>query len=155
MSHASDMAQGNLPMPAALSIAKLRGRGTRLKSLLVHQSTSVSDPALRSFCYTPVMHEVITILEAEVAQEKWKSLKDTYFKEATVIPESIKQTFLVQSQSQPDTWSIITHWRSQEDLDHMRAAEAVPVAVRIFRAVGAVPHLEIWDAVVHHRGPAL
>lgn len=101
------------------------------------------------------MNEVITILEAAVDESNWKLLEETYGTETGNIPSSIKQTLLIQSQKEPQQWRIVTHWRSQEDLDHMRAAEDVPVAVRIFKAAGATPNLEIWNSKVHHLGPEL
>jgi len=101
------------------------------------------------------MHEVITILEADVDESKWRSLIEAYTAETSSIPVSIKQTFLIQSQKEPQKWRIITHWRSQADLDQMRATEEVPVAVRIFKSAGATPHLEIWNSEVHHLGPEL
>lgn len=112
-------------------------------------------PYLESFCYTATMSEVVTILEANVEESNWKLLEETYLAETKNIPESIKQTLLIQSQQAPQKWRIVTHWRSQEDLDHMRATEAVPPAIRIFRTAKATPNLEIWNSKVHHLGPEL
>ena len=99
------------------------------------------------------MGEVVTILEANVEENNWQLLKDAYRAETANIPASIKQTHLIQSQKEPYKWRIVTHWRSQAELDHMRKTEAVPVAVRIFQSVGATPTLEIWNAIAHHLGP--
>ena len=96
------------------------------------------------------MNEVITILEAEVSEDKWASLLDIFAKETGDIPPTIKQTFLVQSKSRPNIWRIMTHWRSQQDLDEMRATVDVPVAVKIFGQVDAKPKLEIWDSKIHN-----
>ena len=101
------------------------------------------------------MSEVITILEAKVIESNWELLEETYQKETINIPVSIKQTQLIQSQKEPNKWRIITNWRSQEALDQMRAAEEVPVAMRIFKAAHATPLLEVWDLKVHHLGPEL
>jgi hypothetical protein len=96
------------------------------------------------------MPEVITILEASVEPARWEELQSIYEKETQNIPLSIRQTFLMQSQSRPNMWwRVVTHWRSQADLNEMRATESVPVAVRIFRSVGAEPQLEIWDIDNH------
>lgn len=101
------------------------------------------------------MKEVVTILEAEVEQSNWTLLEITYKKETNNIPESIKQTFLLHSQKEPLRWRIVTHWRSQNDLDQMRASEEIPVAVRIFQAAHAKPSLEIWDSEAHFLGQGL
>lgn len=101
------------------------------------------------------MDEIITILEAEVAEDKWQLLKQTFENETTQVPEGILETSLLQSQSQLERWRIVTHWRSQNDLDQMRATVEVPVGVRIFQAVGATPQLELWHAETHLLGPSL
>jgi hypothetical protein len=94
------------------------------------------------------MKAVITILEAEVEESQWPMLEKTYRNETVDVPESILQTFLLQSRSEPRRWQIVTHWRSQADLDKMRANVAVPVGVRIFRSVQAEPKLVLWDVRV-------
>jgi len=98
------------------------------------------------------MQEVITILEASIEQARWEELRRIYEKETKNIPPGIRQTFLLKSQSRPHVWRVVTHWRSLTDLDEMRATESVPVAVRIFRSVGAEPQLEIWDISKHATG---
>lgn len=92
---------------------------------------------------------VVTILDAEVTENNTRALKDAYAKETASIPESIHQTFLIQSQNQPTQWRIMTHWRSQEDLDHMRQSEETPPAIRIFQAAKAKPSLGIWNIEIH------
>lgn len=101
------------------------------------------------------MDEVITVSEAEVDKSKWKLLKQTYIAETANIPDTIKQTFLIQSQNQPLKWRIMTHWHSQAALDQMRATEAVPTAVRIFKTVNVIPQLDIWNSEVHQNGTEL
>jgi len=101
------------------------------------------------------MNDVVTILEAKVEESNWKLLEATYKKETSNIPPSIRQTFLLQSQKESLKWLIVTHWRSQEDLDQMRSTEKIPVAVRIFKAANATPTLEVWNSKVHHLGPKL
>lgn len=98
------------------------------------------------------MQGILTILEAEVEESRWDELQQIYTNETANIPEDIRQTFLVQSKSQPRNWQIITHWRSQADLDTMRATVDVPVAVRIFQTVGATPQLNIWNIAVQQAG---
>lgn len=92
---------------------------------------------------------VLTILDAEVDESKWASLKQTYEREVTSLPPSIHQSFLIQSKQNLREWRIVTHWRSQADLDAMRATTDVPVAVRIFRSVEATPVFSSWDVAVH------
>jgi len=99
------------------------------------------------FCYNFSM--VITVLDAEVDEPNWQILKNAYANETANMPDDIYQTFLIQSQSQPSSWRIMTQWRSQEDLNHMRKAEAIPPAVRVFQAANAKPALSVWDIRTH------
>lgn len=92
---------------------------------------------------------VITILDAEVTEKNWQALKDGYAKETVNMPDGIHQTFLIQSQDHPTKWRIMTHWRSQEDLDHMRQTEETPPAVRVFQAAQAKPSLGVWRVETH------
>ena len=92
---------------------------------------------------------VVIILDAEVLEDNWQRLQAAYIKETTQIPEGIYQTFLTQSQSQPTKWRIMTHWRSQEDLDKMRQTEETPPAVRVFQAADAKPDLGVWNIKTH------
>jgi hypothetical protein len=92
---------------------------------------------------------VITILDAEVEEKNWEVLKKAYEAETINMPDDIHQTFLIQSKSNPTSWRIMTHWRSQEDLDHMRQTTPVPPAVKIFKEAGANPSLGVWDITIH------
>jgi quinol monooxygenase YgiN len=92
---------------------------------------------------------VVTILDGEVTENNWQALKDAYTEETANIPDGIHQTFLIQSQNQPTLWRIMTHWRSQDDLGHMRQTEKIPPAVRIFQAAEAKPSLGIWRVEMH------
>lgn len=82
---------------------------------------------------------VITILDAEVDENNWAMLEDAYRQETADMPADIYQTFLIQSASQPTMWRIMTHWRSQEDLDNMRRSTDIPLAVRCSRRRGQSP----------------
>lgn len=95
------------------------------------------------------MDEIITIVEAEVEEVKQPLLEKKYSEQSMNLPEGITQTFLLQSQRDPQRWRIMTHWRSQQDLDQMRASTDTPVAVMVFKAVGATPQLDIWKSKVH------
>lgn len=91
------------------------------------------------------MEPVITILDAEVEEKNWEVLKNAYKKETSSMPVDIYQTFLIQSKSKPNSWRIMTQWRSLKDLEKMRQSTSVPVAVRIFQEAGAKPVLGVWD----------
>lgn len=101
------------------------------------------------------MNEVITILEASVGKEKWDTLIESYETETRDVPPSIRQSSLIQSKQNPNLWRIITHWRSQQDLDQMRSSGETPTGVIVFNTVGADPSLEIWDTKIQQIGPKM
>ncbi len=88
---------------------------------------------------------VITILEAQVIEQKWPALQEAYNKGAGQVPPGLVQSFLIQDTTNPIHWRIMTIWQNREALDAMRRVEAVPQGVRVFRAAGANPALTIWD----------
>lgn len=88
---------------------------------------------------------VITTLEAEVKQELWEKLTEAYHARTREIPESILESYVVQNQATPTNWKIITVWRSQVDLDAMRATGETPTGVLIFQEAGAKPKLSIFS----------
>ena len=92
---------------------------------------------------------VITILDGEVAENMWADLKAAYKNETINMPEGIHQTFLIQSQSSPTSWRIMTHWRSEEDLNKVRSSPETPPAVRVFQAADAKPSLVVWNIVTY------
>lgn len=97
-----------------------------------------------------VRYMVVTIVDADVEETNWETLKETYRDETLHIPDVIIQTFLIQSQMKPNSWRIMTAWRSQEDLDYMRKTTPVPLAIRIFKKANAEPILGIWDVLVQN-----
>lgn len=94
------------------------------------------------------METVITRLDAEVEEKNWELLKNDYNEETIKVPNNIYQSFLIQSKSKPNSWRIITQWRSLKDLEKMRQSTAVPVAVKIFKKAGATPVLGVWNVLV-------
>jgi hypothetical protein len=98
---------------------------------------------------TEVMKMVITILEAQIASDKWEVLKRAYGSGAETLPPPIVETFLAQSATDPTVWRIMTVWRSREALDDYRQSVETPEGVLMFRAAGAEPTLSIFDIHVH------
>jgi quinol monooxygenase YgiN len=99
---------------------------------------------------------VVTILEANVAEERVGELERVYRDMTAEIPPEIVETFLVRGSDEAGVFRIITVWSSREALDRMRAQTAAagtkPGGVLIFEAVGAAPTLKINEVVVHRHG---
>jgi Antibiotic biosynthesis monooxygenase len=82
---------------------------------------------------------VMSVLEARVSPEQWETLRAAYGNRASVLPPGIVESFLVQSSMDPESWRIMTIWRSREDLAAMRQPGGTPTGVLIFRDAGAEP----------------
>jgi quinol monooxygenase YgiN len=97
---------------------------------------------------------VITILEAQVAPERWDTLRDAYAARAQV-PASgpVLESFLTQSTEDDRTWRIVTVWRDREALEAMRNSGEPPRGVLIFRDADAEPRLTIFRVWANPRAP--
>jgi heme-degrading monooxygenase HmoA len=84
---------------------------------------------------------VMTMLEASVSEEQWPTLRRSY--EALIsggLGPGLIETFLVQDESEPDLWRIVTLWDSHESIEAMRS-KGTPGGVLVFRDAGAEPAL--------------
>jgi quinol monooxygenase YgiN len=97
---------------------------------------------------------VMTILEAQVAPERWDALRRSYLARAR-LPDSgaIVESFLIQGTDDDGTWRIVTVWRDQEALDAMRGSGETPAGVLIFRDADAEPRLTIFTVWANPRAP--
>ncbi|MDE3088705.1 MAG: antibiotic biosynthesis monooxygenase [Chloroflexota bacterium] len=89
----------------------------------------------------------MTILEAQVAPDKWAALQQAY-QEGTrnlSLDPGLVQTFLIHGLKEPNLWRILTVWQSREALDKMRQSGETPRGVLMFRAAGAEPTLAVFD----------
>jgi quinol monooxygenase YgiN len=88
---------------------------------------------------------VMTILEAQVAPDRWDALRSSYEARAR-LPDSgeIVESFLVQGTDDAGTWRIVTVWRDREALEALRSSGETPTGVLIFRDAGAEPRLTIF-----------
>lgn len=92
---------------------------------------------------------IITVLEAEVADERTGDLERAYRDMTTDIPPAIAETFLARDTSDANVFRIMTVWASRAALDDYRASVAKPGGVVIFEQAGATPALSILDVAVH------
>jgi quinol monooxygenase YgiN len=97
---------------------------------------------------------VMTILEAQVAPERWEALRRSY-EERARLPDSgaIVESFLIQGTDDGDTWRIVTVWRDQEALDAMRSSVETPTGILIFRDADAEPRLTVFTIWANPRAP--
>jgi hypothetical protein len=97
---------------------------------------------------------VMTVLEAQVAPERWDALRRSYEARAR-LPDTgaIVESFLIQGTDDAGTWRILTIWRDQEALDAMRGSGETPTGVLIFRDADAEPRLTIFTVWANPRAP--
>lgn len=88
---------------------------------------------------------VLTILEAVVEEKNWPVLQEIFESMTQDAPPEIKNSYLVQGQSDKSIWRILTFWESQEALTAMRESGETPVGVVIFKKAEADPTLQIFD----------
>ncbi len=93
------------------------------------------------------MSMVMTILEGQVAPEKWPALEWAYHEGIKQLDAGIIQTFLLHSSADSASWRIVTVWASREALNAMRQSGGTPRGVQMFRAANAEPALSVFDVV--------
>ncbi|MGH7474941.1 MAG: antibiotic biosynthesis monooxygenase [Longimicrobiales bacterium] len=94
---------------------------------------------------------VITVLKAEVREDRVADLEQAYRDASADIPTGIVETFLARDAREATSWHIITVWSSRVALEAMRASGATPKGVQIFRAAGAEPDLSVLEVVQQGR----
>jgi hypothetical protein len=88
---------------------------------------------------------VVTILDGEVAAEKWAEMRAMYEMGGQHKPPQLAQGFLVQNSHSPTSWRTICVWHSPEALDEYRRSEEIPGGLRMFRSVGAEPTETVFE----------
>ena len=85
----------------------------------------------------------MTVVEGHVAQERWAEFERVFAVEPR--PAALRQTFLLQSASDPTLSQTIGVWASRAEFEAYRQSVAVPGALAMFRAVGAEPSVRAFD----------
>lgn len=91
---------------------------------------------------------VVTMLQAEVAEEDARELVDSFKAGGDSLPPVIRESFLLHK-SGGDLWRIVTFWESKEALDGYRASVETPGGVLMFRSAGAEPTLTVFEVAAH------
>jgi quinol monooxygenase YgiN len=90
---------------------------------------------------------VMTIVEAQVVQEQWATLQQTFAQVQR--PDAIRAGFLVQDSADPTRWRIVSIWESRAAFEAYRQSVETPGAIVMFRAAGAEPTVSIFDIKDH------
>lgn len=97
---------------------------------------------------------VLTVLEACVHPDRVPDLLRAYEETRTSpVPPFIVRSYLLRSAQDPQTWRIMTIFRSRQDLEAMRASGETPRGVVMFRAAGAEPTFSLFDVASQLENP--
>lgn len=92
--------------------------------------------------------KIFTIVEGEVASDKWEILKEKYENiKKDSLPSAVLSSFLVQDKNNPEIWRITTVWESLEAITEYRKSVETPAWLLIFQEVGADPKLIINNII--------
>lgn len=91
-------------------------------------------------------NKIITILEANVDQENWETLRKAYQELGIKSKMRPHQSFLIQNKETPILWKIVSIWEDIESLQKVKQSGETPAGILIFRAAGAEPKLEVFEA---------
>jgi len=100
---------------------------------------------------------MITIIEADVAEENWPLLEEAYQRSSQHTPPGLEQSFLIHCLEERDLWQIITVWSGMASLQQIQMSKesgVTPRGVLIFREAHAEPTHSIFE-VIQHRASAL
>lgn len=92
------------------------------------------------------MHQVMTTLEARVAQDRVPDLLNAYEEVGSHLDSGVAHTYLAHSVEDPQVWRIVTLWSDGEALEAHRASLGGRARGElIFRAADAEPALEVFE----------
>ena len=81
----------------------------------------------------------LTILTGHVNPDNWSILESSFATAMKHCPDGLVQSFLIQSQHEPNLWKIITVWRSQEDYENAESRRLTTPCVQMFCDAGSTP----------------
>lgn len=88
---------------------------------------------------------VITSLEAHVPADQWSALEQAVQTGQGRRPAQMRDSYLIQSTSDPTLWRLIGIWQSRAAFEEYRQSVAVPGGLQFFRSVGVEPTLTLFD----------
>ena len=91
---------------------------------------------------------IVTMLEAEVVEERASELVSSFRSGSGPLPPPIRESFLLR-ESGTESWRVLTVWESREALDSYRASVDTPGGVLMFRSAGAEPVLTVFEVEAH------
>jgi heme-degrading monooxygenase HmoA len=92
------------------------------------------------------MVSVFSMVSARIRPERTPELISRFGAAVRAGMPERRQTSLLRGDD--DTWSIITFWRSRQELDNYLASVSEPFATRLFQDAGGTPEVTVFEVVL-------
>jgi heme-degrading monooxygenase HmoA len=92
----------------------------------------------------------VTILTGRVAEGDWSTLEESYERTIRTGFDGILSSMLVQCQTEPDLWQIITTWESQEDYKNAFEQQFGKWYLSLFVEGGSSPNRNEYNVFGHY-----
>lgn len=93
---------------------------------------------------------IITILEGSVSADKWSDLEISFREGIKHTPPQLKETYLIQAIESPETWRIITFWRSDQAYKEAKVSGGLSTGERIFHNTGVESTRREFRVILRH-----
>lgn len=93
---------------------------------------------------------MITIIEAQVPASKWNDLEIEYRKKIRHVPPQLLETYLIHDINHPDTWRILSIWRSKEAYNEAVHHGIHETCMEIFNNLDIEATRRVFDVPAHH-----
>jgi hypothetical protein len=93
---------------------------------------------------------IITILEGHVTADKWNELEIAFREGIKHTPPQLKETYLIQGTDTPETWRIITFWRSDQAYHESKTAGSISTCESMFRKIDVKPTRREFKVILRH-----
>jgi heme-degrading monooxygenase HmoA len=95
--------------------------------------------------------DVVTMVSARIAPERVPEMTGLFSEAVRAGMPERRQTSLLKGDG--DIWRVVTVWRSREDLDAYLASAQEPFALRLLRAAGGTPEVDVFEVVADSNAP--
>ena len=92
----------------------------------------------------------VTIISGHVTEENWRTLGKSYERAIRIGAEGILTSMLIQSQTEPKMWEIITTWHSEEDYKTAHEQKIANTCVGRFCNAGSTPQRAEYNVLGHY-----
>lgn len=92
----------------------------------------------------------VTILSGRVVEEDWNKLEEEYERTIRTGIHGILSSMLIQCQTEPKLWQIITTWESQADYNKAYDQHFGKLYLNLFVDAGTIPQRNEYNVSGHY-----